>query len=214
MLKKYPPEDVLNPDKAYISTSCLCLGLENNAFPSAIFNRLIVGCMDKWPLARNKGKDSIYCGCGQFDVRQLHRLTIAFHQHSIESGYRREYPNRKKSKSFEVISLRITRFSAKNRDPDPNVCADVHRTVKQILKRISSYLSLTYEEPEEFIQCPSSATASKMCLLPVESLNKSDEFVCNEHEAPTIVDSSEMLKYWFDVSKTYCKCCTVFADIF
>ena len=215
MLKESPPDSVLYPEKQFISTPSLCLGLENVAFPSAIFNRLLVGCISikDWRLARSGKKHKIYCGYGQFEVdRGHHRLTLAFHHNSIISGDPRE-ESYDKTKGPAVISLRITKFGQEHPNPDRQVCDGVHTTVKQILGRIRCCLSLTLTY-EEFIQCPLSATASMMCMHPIEKLKKHDEIPCHEHAEVTILNSREMLKYWFDVSNTFCTCHPVFTDKF
>ena len=181
MLKESPPESVFHAEEPFISTSCLCLDLENVAFPSAIFNRLLVGCMACWPLAKSGKKYHIYCGCGQFDVDVQHRLTLAFRS--------------------KVICLRITRFSQTNRHPSPSICDNVYRTIKQILDRIRSYLSLTLTY-KEYIQCPLSAKGSMTCMHSIEKLKSCDEFPCHEHDAVTILHSCDLLRYWFDLAGT------------
>ena len=168
-----------NQDELILLT---CLDLASVAFPSAIFNRLLVGCMAYWPLAKSGKKYHIYCGCGQFDVDVQHRLTLAFHS--------------------KVVSLRITRFSQTNRQPSLSICNNVYRTVKQIIERISKCLSLvlTYEK---FIQCPLARTESVTCMHSIEKLKSCDEFPCHEHDTVAILRSCDLLKYWFGLEDKY-----------
>ena len=178
MLKESPPESVFNAEGPFISTPCLCLDLANVAFPSAIFNRLLVGCMACWPLAKSGKKYHIYCGCGQFDVDVQHRLTLTFHS--------------------KVVSLRITRFSQTNRQPSLSICNNVHSTIKQIIERISKYLSLVLMF-EEYIQCPLNPTDAMTCMHSIEKLRSCDEFPCHEHDTVAILYSCDLLKYWFEL---------------
>ena len=163
-----------------MSKSCLRLVLENDAFPSAIFKRLLVGCMAYWPLAKSGTRYHIYCGCGQFDVDIQHRLTLAFHS--------------------KVVSLRITRYSKINRHPSVGICRKVYRTVKQILERINKCLSLgiTYEK---FIQCPqcTDSMISMTCWHSTEKLVSCDEFPCHEHDTVAVRQPCDLLKYWFEL---------------
>ena len=180
MLKEPPLKPFLNAESQFISTPNLCLVLENAAFPSAIFNRLLVGCIARWPIAESGGKIQIYCGCGQFDVdnQQSHRLTLAFHDN--------------------VVSLRITKFS-KTKHPDKSICNDVYTSVKQILDRISKCLSLTIK-PKEYVQCPGDTTDVVSCKHSIERLKSCDEFPCHKHTTVTILHSCDLLKYWFEDS--------------
>ena len=177
MLKGPPPESILNVECQFISTPSVCLVLENAAFPSAIFNRLLVGCIARWPVAKREKKFQIYCGCGQFDVDAQHRLTLAFHAN--------------------VVSLRITKFGQISRNPDVYICSTVYSSVKQILDRINKCLSLALKF-EECIQCPGDTTNVVSCMHSIEKLKSCDEFPCHEHDPVAILHSSDLLKYWFN----------------
>ena len=181
MLKESPPESIFHAERPFISTPCLCLVVENVAFPSAVFNRLLVGCMACWPVAKSGKKYHIYCGCGQFDVDVQHRLTLSFRSN--------------------VVALRITRYSQTNRHPSVSICSSVYSTVKQILERISKYLSLVLTF-DECVQCPLSPADSMVCMHSVEKLKSCDEFPCHEHHSVVILHSCDLLKYWYEIEDT------------
>ena len=188
MLKDSPPETLFHTEQ-FISTPCLCLVLENVAFPSAIFNRLLVGSMEYWPIFMSNKKYHIYCGCGQFSVDVHHRLTLTFRSN--------------------IISLRLTRFGESNREPSVSLCYNVYSKVKQILERISKHLSLVLKF-EECIQCPHDTSYSVSCIHSVEKLKKDKEIPCHEHGSTKMIQSDEMLKYWFDLTDKVSKASLVY----
>ena len=170
--------------KIYHYTTCLCLKLENVAFPSAVFNRLLVGCMQSWPVAKCGKTYHIYCGCGQFDVDDQHRLTLSFHSN--------------------VVVLRITMYGEINRHPSAKTCREVYSTVKQAVERIGKCLSLDLKF-EKYVQCPGSLTHTVDCMHSVEKLQSRVEFPCHEHDSGVIiVQSCDLLKYWFPEEDTEC----------
>ena len=175
MLKESPPHSIFQSEGSFISTPCLCLVLDNVAFPSAIFNRLLVACMSRWPVARRGKKHLVYCGCGQFDVDVQHRLTLSF--------------------SSNVIGLRIVRYCETDRHPSGTLCKNVYSTVKQMLQRIGGSLSLAFNY-EEFVKCPLGRMDSVECLHAVNKLKESDEFPCHAHDHVKILHSCELLRYW------------------
>ena len=177
MLKESPPDFVFQPEDTFISTPCLCIVLDNLAFPSAIFNRLLVACMSRWPVARRGKKYLVYCGCGQFDVDVQHRLTLSF--------------------SSNVIGLRIVRYCETDRHPSGTVCKDVYSVVKQNLLRIGDGLSIVLNY-KEFVKCPLGRENSFECIHAVEKIKDCHEFPCHTHDHVEILHSCDLLKYWFE----------------
>ena len=177
MLKEPPPQSTFQSDRAYITTPCVCLALGNVAFPSSIFNRLLVSCMSRWPIAMSGKKHLIYCGCGQFDVDRQHRLTLSF--------------------ISNVIQLRITRYSQKDRHPNGPLCKNVLDTVKLSLMKIGECLSIELDI-KEFVKCPVGGSGSTECLHSVQKIQGCEEFPCHKHVEVATLDSAELLKYWFE----------------
>ena len=178
MLKESPPQSMFQSDGAFITTPCVCLVLGNFAFPSSIFNRLLVSCMSRWPIATSKNKHLIYCGCGQFDVdhQRQHRLTLSF--------------------IGNVIQLRITRYCQNDRHPSGPLCKEVLDTVKSSLRKIGESLSLELDI-KEYVKCPVDGSGSTECLHSVQKIQECEEFPCHEHGDVAILHSAELLKYWF-----------------
>ena len=177
MLKDPPPHSLLESHNEFISTPCFCLTLGNIAFPSAIFNRLLVCCILQWPIARSGKKYQIYCGCGQFDVDLQHRLTLTF--------------------TGKTVQLRITRYSKTDRHPSANLCKSVLAIVKGNLRRICDFLSLEVDL-KEFVKCPADRLESSDCLHSVEKLQECQEFPCHHHNDVAVLCSSDLLKYWIE----------------
>ena len=166
---------MFQPDGAYTTTPCVCLVLGNVAFPSSIFNRLLVSCMSLWPIAKSKDKHHIYCGCGQFCIDRQHRLTLSFIRN--------------------VIQLRITRYSKKD-IPSVQLCKEVLNTVKLSLWRIGKCLSLELDI-EECVKCPFGG-AESTCRHSVQEIQGYEEVLCDNHDDVAVLDSAELLKYWFE----------------
>ena len=177
MLKESPPQSTFQSDGAYITTPCVCLTLGNVAFPGSIFNRLLVSCMSRWPIATSGKKYLIYCGCGQFDVDRQHRLTLSF--------------------ISNVIQLRITRYSQKDRYPSVQLCKEVLDTVKLSLRKIGECLSLELDI-KEYVKCPVGGSGSTECLHSVQKIQGCEEFPCHKHGDVATLESAELLKYWFE----------------
>ena len=177
MLKESPPQSTFQSDGAYITTPCVCLILKKVAFPGSIFNRLLVSCISRWPIAMSGKKYLIYCGCGQFDVDLQHRLTLSF--------------------ISNVIQLRITKYSHEDRNPSVHLCKSVLDTAKLSLSRIGKSLSLALDI-NEYVKCPISGPGSTECLHSVKKIQKCKEFPCHKHDDPAILHSAELLKYWFE----------------
>ena len=177
MLTQPPPDSIFQSEGSFISTPCLCLMLNNIAFPSAIFNRLLVACMSQWPVAKRGQKYLMYCGCGQFDVDVQHRLTLLF--------------------TSNFIGLRIVRYCETDRHPSGTVCKDVYSVVKQTLLRIGDGLSLVLDY-KEFLKCPLGREESFECLHAVDNVRDCNEFPCHGHDHVQILHSGDLLKYWFD----------------
>ena len=177
MLKESPPQSMFHSDGAFITTPCVCLSLGNVAFPSSIFSRLLVSCLSRWPLARSGNKHLIYCGCGQFDVDRQHRLTLSF--------------------ISNVIQLRITRYSEKDRHPSVPLCKKVLDTVKLSLRRIGECLSLALDI-EDCVKCPVGGLGSAECRYSVQEIQGCKELPCHRHGHVAILHSADLLKYWFE----------------
>ena len=177
MLKESPPQSTFQSDGTFITTPCVCLVLGNVAFPSSIFNRLLVSCMSRWPIAKRGNKHLVYCGCGQFDVDLQHRLTLSF--------------------ISNVIQLSITRYGLEDKHPSVLLCKNVLDTVKLSLRRIGECLSLTLDI-KEYVKCPVDGSGSTECLHSVQKIQECKEFPCHEHGDVAIMCSAELLKYWFE----------------
>ena len=176
MLKESPPESMFQSDGAFITTPCVCLVLGNVALPSSIFNRLLVFCISRWPIAKSGNKHLIYCGCGQFHIDSQHRLTLSF--------------------ISNVIQLRITRYSRKDRHPSVHLCKEVLDTVKLSLRRIGKCLSLELDI-KECVKCPVGGSGST-CRYSVQEIQGCEEVQCDNHDDVEVLDSAELLKYWFE----------------
>ena len=177
MLKNPPSPSLLEPDNEFISTPCICLNMGNIAFPSAIFNRLLVSCISQWPIARSGKKHQIYCGYCQFDIDIQHRLTLTF--------------------ACNTVQLRITKYSKTDRHPSANLCKSVLAFVKGNLRRICDFLSLVVDL-DEFVKCPADRLESSDCLHSVKKIRECQEFPCHHHNDVAVLCSSDLLKYWIE----------------
>ncbi|KAK3600439.1 hypothetical protein CHS0354_023648 [Potamilus streckersoni] len=87
MLRKEAPREVIAPknDVHMVSTSVLCWVIIGKFLMPEIFQKLIVACLARWPVAKKKktSENLIFQNCTVFDLDPVHRLFLHFENHTV-----------------------------------------------------------------------------------------------------------------------------------
>ncbi|XP_060604985.1 uncharacterized protein LOC132757656 [Ruditapes philippinarum] len=174
VLKHPPPDDLLiqqdNTDNR--STSKLCLTTELRFLPTAVFNKLLAACINKWPLSKSNSKHLIFCGCAVFDLEGNHTLYLYFFDH--------------------VIQIWITKFSTQNEEPSKRLCSQVYAFV---LDTLANSLHLS-DHLKVFFKCRSSQHNSNEDMFSEDELSEDKEVVCNCRTKKHVLQTNELTSYW------------------
>ncbi|XP_060604987.1 uncharacterized protein LOC132757658 [Ruditapes philippinarum] len=174
VLKTSPPEDLLvcSDCKNRRSTSVLCFTTTSGFLPTAVFNKLLAACIDKWPISKLNKKNLVFCGCGVFDLEDNHKLYVYFFDH--------------------IINIWITKYSTTDEEPSTCLCQHVHEFVSEFLKnrmRITSGI-------EVFLRCNQSNIHNNDNLFELENMSGKQEVVCNTEPVHHVHRTNELIKYW------------------
>jgi hypothetical protein len=174
VLKTSPPEDLLvcSDCKNRRSTSVLCFTTTSGFLPTAVFNKLLAACIDKWPISKLNKKNLVFCGCGVFDLEDNHKLYVYFFDH--------------------IINIWITKYSTTDEEPSTCLCQHVHEFVSDFLRnrmRITSGI-------EVLLRCNQSNIHNNDNLFELENMSAKQEVVCNTEPMHHVHRTNELIKYW------------------
>ena len=197
LVKESPNQEVLkfpNNIPHARSTPVLCLAFEEKFLPPAVFNRVVAGFLSRWPIARQGGKNLLFCGCAVFEVKHekkgqdRHRMTIFFRQ--------------------AKIGVRITRYTtSSDKTVDSHICNTVRRVLVSSVRQELSRFRKVDKEDKPFsyrLQCKDTNEYDQLQegLIDLDDLTEAIEtdFFCEAHSDmthPHLVSAIEMLRDWF-----------------
>ncbi|KAK3587463.1 hypothetical protein CHS0354_007955 [Potamilus streckersoni] len=179
MLRQATPTEIISPesDPDIGNTSVLCFVCTAKFLPTPVFHRLLGACLTYWPIAKQGSQNLIYCGCCVFDIDDVHQMTLHF----------RDY----------VIFTRVTGVGVINMHQSSEVCGKVKTFIFENLSRIIGNLGQSLQF-ELHIQCPRADPKSLEGLIAVSKLQRSEKVRCHSHAKSHILESKELLKFWFE----------------
>ncbi|KAL3854635.1 hypothetical protein ACJMK2_013896 [Sinanodonta woodiana] len=179
MLREAVPTNVISPesDPEIGNTSVLCFVCTAKYLPPPVFHRLLGACLIHWPIAKQLSQNLIYCGCCVFDLDNVHQLTI----------HLRDY----------VIFTRVKGVGVINMHQSSEICRKVKSFISDNLSRITGALGQTLQF-ELYVQCPKTDPKSLEGLIAVSKLQESEKVRCDSHEKSHILESQNLLKFWFE----------------
>ncbi|XP_060604831.1 uncharacterized protein LOC132757539 [Ruditapes philippinarum] len=174
VLKTPPPDDLLIQKESTDSrsTSKLCLTTELRFLPTAVFNKLLAACINRFALPESDAKHLIFCGYAVLDLEGNHTIHLYFFDH--------------------VIQIWITKFSSKKEEPSNRLCSQVYAFVLDILANglhLSDHLKV-------FFKCQSSQHNSNENMFSEERLLKGTDVVCKCRAGWHVLQSNELTNYW------------------
>ncbi|KAL3889410.1 hypothetical protein ACJMK2_001754 [Sinanodonta woodiana] len=179
MLREATPKGVICPEShpENEATSVLCFVCKGKFLPTPIFHRLLGACLTRWPIAKTKSENQIYCGCCVFDLDHHHTLTLHFFGHVIFA---------------RAIGRGVTDTSQSSK-----LCTAARKFIYDNLLKITRNLGQSLEF-EMHIQCPNCDPDSTEGLFDVPLLQKHAKVVCNSHEERHTLVSQKLLRLWFE----------------
>ncbi|KAL3889377.1 hypothetical protein ACJMK2_001721, partial [Sinanodonta woodiana] len=179
MLREATPKGVICPksDPENEATSVLCFVCKGKFLPTPIFHRLLGACLTRWPIAKKKSENQIYCGCCVFDLDHHHTLTLHFFGHVIFA---------------RAIGRGVTDTSQSSK-----LCTKTRKFIYENLLKITRNLGQSLEF-EMHIQCPNCDADSTEGLFAVPLLQKHAKVVCNSHDERHTLVSQKLLRLWFE----------------
>ncbi|XP_053391534.1 uncharacterized protein LOC128554301, partial [Mercenaria mercenaria] len=184
ILKQAPSEDLLKlgdikKRKCHFSadgttfTSKLCYTTKSKFIPLAIFNRLLVECVSRWNIRREKNRETgeervdIYCGCGIFRLRSAHILYVHFRNN--------------------VVQIWIVRCS--DNLPSKEICLDVKKRMDEFFEKVFKKC-----EVECHFKCPT-APSWENAMHTLDELKQGNSVLCDYHNYE--LTSLDLTGCWF-----------------
>ncbi|XP_053406446.1 uncharacterized protein LOC123546061 [Mercenaria mercenaria] len=153
------------------STTKLCFTTPSRIIPVQMFNKLLAECITKWPISKQNGQYLMFCGCGVFDLTDMHEIYV----------YLRD----------NVIQIWINTYSEFT-ELDRDLCLNVRDYITESLCQSVRGSC----EIETYVACPESFLKETQCMWKVEYLSEKKEIRCSGHGRRHAVRTSEILKYW------------------
>ncbi|KAK3578169.1 hypothetical protein CHS0354_011693 [Potamilus streckersoni] len=182
MLHQATPKEIITPELSpqMERTSAICFMCVGKFLPPPVFHRLIGACLTQWPIAKQESENHIFCGCCVFDLDLHHRLTV----------YLRGY----------VIFAHVTRMKVTGMSLSSELCIKAKNFIFENLSNIIENVGQSMEF-ELHIQCPNSDANSLQSLIAVSLLQQNEQVPCHSHKTSHILESKDLLKFWFEESQ-------------
>ncbi|KAL3889172.1 hypothetical protein ACJMK2_001523, partial [Sinanodonta woodiana] len=179
MLRQATPKGVIYPksDPENEATSVLCFVCKGKFLPTPIFHRLVGACLTRWPIAKKRSENQIYCGCCVFCLDHHHRLTLHFFGH--------------------VIFARAFGRGVTDKSQSSKLCTIARNFIFENLHKITKSLGQSLQF-EMYMQCPNCDADSTEGLFAVPLLQKHEKVVCDSHDDIHTLVSQHLLRFWFE----------------